>query len=120
MFTYTGDLNGFKIAAGLQNYPGAVHGDDLYYLFTFEGVPLDVPANSPAFEIRRKLIRMWTNFSKYTNPSQALDDLVNVAWPAVTSAHEYMNIGAQLNPGFNPMAARMNMWNELAEQYANF
>lgn len=120
MFSYDGDLNGFKISTGLQNYPGATHGDEMFYLFNFNGVPIPVSPTSTAITVRQRMVRLWTNFAKYSHPTAVLDNLVTENWSPVTSAHQYMNIGLNLVPGFNPMIARMNLWNSLGENYGNF
>lgn len=118
-FTFDGDLNGAKIIQQLQAYPGAVHVDELHYLFRIEPT-IEVAPTNPAYIVRSRMVRLWTNFVKYGNPTQVNDDLINVDWLPVTESLNYLNIGAQLVPGMNPSISRMNVWNDLEARFANY
>lgn len=63
-FSFTGALNLVKQLLLLQNYPGAVHADDVPYLFQITSLPAPLLPNNPAIQIRRLMVRLWTNFAK--------------------------------------------------------
>lgn len=119
MFSFDGELNGFKILNLLQNFPGAMHGDELFYLFNFSILPLPVDPTSQALVVRQQMVRLWTNFIKYGNPTPNQDALLGVQWPAVADSQEYLNIGQNLIASTRPFAGRMQLWNGLAETYGN-
>lgn len=121
VFTYDGDLNGFKILFDVQMYPGATHADELFYLFLWNNpaIPVVAPTN-PAYTVRARMVRMWTNFAKYSDPTFRQDELITVTWSPVQNNQEYMQIGAQLTPGTFPTPARLNVWRDLEARFANF
>lgn len=63
-FSFTGSLNLVKQLLLLQNYPGAVHGDDIPHLFQVTSVPAPLLPNNPAIRTRQLMVRLWTNFAK--------------------------------------------------------
>ncbi|KAJ8674900.1 hypothetical protein QAD02_010686 [Eretmocerus hayati] len=87
--------DGYKLA-------GAAHGDDLPYLFfqPFLDLPLDYPRLKQA---RRQMVRMWTNFAKFGNPTPhgRFDQLLNVTWPISDISGLHLNIGNELTTSMN-------------------
>lgn len=63
-FSFTGSLNVVKTLLFLNSYPGAVHGDDIGYLFQITSIPAPLLPNNPAVRTRRLIVRLWTNFAK--------------------------------------------------------
>lgn len=63
-FTFTGALNLLKNLLSLNRYPGAVHADELGYLFQITSIPAPILPTNPAARMRRLLVRLWTNFAK--------------------------------------------------------
>lgn len=118
-FEFDGDLNGFKILFDLGMYPGATHADDLFYIFATNMLPPVFP-NNPAFQMRTKMVRLWTNFAKYGDPTYRMDDLIDVKWQPVQGEGEYLNISLALTPDLYPEIDRMTLWNKLEQRYANF
>lgn len=100
-------------------YPGANHNDELFYMFVDTRIPA-VATTNPAYTVRLRMVRMWTNFAKYDHPTYQQDSLITTNWIPVQGAQEYMNIGADLNPGMSPSPARINMWRDLSNRFANF
>jgi hypothetical protein len=45
--------------------------------------------------------------------------LQNVIWPAVSGQQQYINIGEDLVVGTHATGARMAVWNEMRERFAN-
>lgn len=64
MFSFTGALNLLKNLLSLNRYPGAVHADELGYLFQITNIPAPLLPNNPAIRMRRLMVRLWTNFAK--------------------------------------------------------
>lgn len=118
VFSFVGDLNAQKISTGLMDYPGAIHGDELMYLFNPEGGP-DIEDTNPAAVTRRRMVRMWTNFAKYGNPTEFTDSDVTISWQQVNNNNAYLEIGDDLIPSFSPTYERASFWDDLRERYAN-
>lgn len=117
VFSYDGSLNYLKRRLLLTSFPGAMHGDDLGYMFDLHIIPI-LPSNH-ANVVRRRYVRMWTNFAKTSNPTPDTDFLITSIWPRVTGNQEYMDIGDELVPGTNPFGDRMRLWNDLKARYVN-
>lgn len=63
-FSFVGSLNLIKQLLLLQNYPGAVHADEIPYMFQITSIPAPLLPNNPAVGMRRMVVRMWTNFAR--------------------------------------------------------
>lgn len=63
-FSFTGSLNLLKNLLFLNMYPGAMHADELGYLFQITSIPAPLLPNNPAIRTRRLMVRLWTNFAK--------------------------------------------------------
>jgi carboxylesterase type B len=62
-FSYDGALNVPKRMLLLQ-FPGAIHADELPYMFE-QDIPFPVLPTNFAFTVGRRLVRLWSNFAKY-------------------------------------------------------
>lgn len=62
-FSFDGALNFLKTLLLLRRYEGACHADDIFYLFS-TAFPIPVWPTDHALVVRRRLIRLWTNFAK--------------------------------------------------------
>lgn len=62
-FDYDGALNMIKKMMFLKSYSGAAHADDIFYLFT-PAFPTLVWPNDFAHTVKKRLVRMWSNFIK--------------------------------------------------------
>lgn len=116
VFSYDGTFNMVKRLMLLASFPGAMHGDDMGYLF-----PNSIPAlpSNHAHVVRRRLVRLWTNFCKTGNPTPTTDALITAVWPRVANNMEYLDIGTELVPGTNPKGDRMALWNNLWATHVN-
>lgn len=117
VFSFDGALNYLKRRLLLTAFPGAMHGDDLGYLFDLSVIPV-LPSNH-ANVVRRRLTRMWTDFAKTGNPTPSTDALITSLWPRVQNNMEYMDIGDNLVVGTNPGGSRMALWNDLKARFVN-
>ncbi|XP_050515436.1 juvenile hormone esterase-like isoform X2 [Diabrotica virgifera virgifera] len=70
-FSYQGDI---EKTLG-YNFSGAVHSEDLYYLFK-----ANLPFSKKDLAVRSKMVKMWSNFCKYGKPiplpTSTLDNIV--------------------------------------------
>ncbi|CAH0589987.1 unnamed protein product [Chrysodeixis includens] len=62
-FSYGGLLNLAKMAFGFRKYPGATHGDELFYMFS---IPTKLNIERDMVE---RMTTFWTNFTKYGEPT---------------------------------------------------
>ncbi|XP_063708883.1 juvenile hormone esterase-like [Culicoides brevitarsis] len=115
IFSFGGDLNIFKKLASLEQYEGAAHADELGYLWNFKALP-SVSAESPAATVRTRMVKMWSNFGKFGNPTPEQSEL-NVIWSNLQSNLEYLNIDGDLESKEDPFSKRMAMWREMDQKY---
>lgn len=118
MFSFDGDLNFLKRVLLLTAYPGAMHGDDMPYIWSMARIPVILPSNH-ANVVRRRMVRMFTDFAKTSNPTPTVDALITAVWPRVTANNrEFMDVGHDLVPGNHPHGSRMQMWENLRNRFA--
>lgn len=117
VFSYDGSFNNVKRQWMLTAFPGAMHADDLGYLFNANDP--DVLPNDHAFIVRRRFVRLWTDFAKTGNPTPTIDPLITTNWPRVQNDMEYLNIGTELVAGTQLYRERMALWNDLMDRYVN-
>lgn len=117
-FSYVGALSFAQRAYGMSMLPGAMHGDDAFYLFRLNFAVTPVAPSDEAFSIQRRFVRMWTNFMKYSDPTPTLmDPLINTTWQHMTSNEEFMDIGQSLVNDVHPNRARMDMWHAFDQRF---
>lgn len=63
-FGFDGTLGLYKRLLGIQR-PGTCHGDELGYLFHFGVFNLSLDPASQEIQVKRRMVKMWTNFAKY-------------------------------------------------------
>ncbi|KAG7202324.1 hypothetical protein KM043_018656 [Ampulex compressa] len=63
--------------------PGTGHADDVGYLFNIQSLNVPTDPNDPFNIFRKKMVRLWTNFAKYGDPTPSgwNDPLLGVSWP---------------------------------------
>lgn len=101
----------------IDSTPGAMHGDDLGYLFTpynYHSVVTSNRINEPlvkkALKVQRRMVRLWTNFIKYGNPTPPNNDRINrTIWHPYNDrnplmAQQYLNIDRQIRMQRNETA----------------
>ncbi|XP_026477127.1 carboxylesterase 4A-like [Ctenocephalides felis] len=116
-FSFDGDLNLAKALLFIK-YKGACHTDELFYLFKVAGLPLPLLPINPAAITLRRMVRMWTNFSKSGKPTPYRETLLNnVIWPRITKTINYLDIDENFVLGVNPYSDRMTFWNNLKKLY---
>ncbi|XP_030027948.2 esterase FE4-like [Manduca sexta] len=69
---------------------------------------------------RNRMVKMWTNFAKYGNPTPNEDDpLLQITWDPVDNSERlnYLSIGSELTKGRNPYYERMKFWDNLYKEH---
>lgn len=103
-----------------------------YQLFNSLGhsaeIPYIFPLNLPGFKgtkdsirTRSKMVKLWTNFSKYGNPTPTDDDnLLQITWDPVQNKDRlnYLSIGPELTKGRNPFYERMLFWDNIHNEHS--
>ncbi|XP_014300470.1 juvenile hormone esterase isoform X2 [Microplitis demolitor] len=84
---------------------GASHGDDMLYLWHNSHINLPSDPHHPYNIGRYRLIKLWTNFAKYSNPTPLGNDdpLLNVTWTESGPGGYYLDIS---NNGLTMMQTR--------------
>ncbi|EAT44289.1 AAEL004341-PA, partial [Aedes aegypti] len=123
-FAFDGALNNGKIIAKLPHLKGAGHMDELFYMFSSSTIA-EVPESDKAYQMRKTMVRMWTNFAKYSEPTPASDSSLQFRWDPIpvldpSEAHafklEYLKID-QVPQMSAPNPERLSLWLRLHEKY---
>ncbi|XP_057320915.1 acetylcholinesterase-like [Microplitis mediator] len=83
---------------------GVGHGDDIPQIFWVPQRYQSLDLNSDIGIQRQKMVRMWSNFAKYGNPTPkgTSDQLLNIKWPASGSEGTCLEIDSRLTVGSRP------------------
>ncbi|CAH2244190.1 jg7430 [Pararge aegeria aegeria] len=97
------------------------HSAEVAFLFRIK--PPDLPhceGSRDSVTTRKRVIRMWTNFAKYGNPTPDENDpLLQITWDPVhdDKTLNYLSIGSELTKGRNPFYERMTFWEKMHEEH---
>ncbi|XP_072941915.1 bile salt-activated lipase-like [Epargyreus clarus] len=118
MFSYDSARNHYKIANNVT-VPGAIHADELGYLFDMNSLP-DSPTPEDQLMIDR-MTTMWTNFAKYGDPTPETSDLLPVKWEPITDSNwYYYNIDSDLTLERRPFNRRMTFLDLFFKMYGQY
>ncbi|ENN80708.1 hypothetical protein YQE_02876, partial [Dendroctonus ponderosae] len=92
------------------------HAEELYYVFLNRSLSEIDEGDALT---HRRLVRMWSNFIKYENPTPEPDELLeNIEWPAVSPLdYKYLNINNSLSIELNPKDPYFSKWENVFETY---
>ncbi|XP_045467758.1 juvenile hormone esterase-like [Harmonia axyridis] len=95
---------------------GACHGDELIYLFYHSD---EISPSESDLVTRERLVRMWTNFAKYHNPTPTVDPVLqNLTWqPAQPTSINYLNIDKDLKNLKDPNWNYTEFWSSIYKNY---
>uniref|UniRef100_V5GUX3 Esterase n=1 Tax=Anoplophora glabripennis TaxID=217634 RepID=V5GUX3_ANOGL len=95
--------------------PGACHADEFSYLFKNGFAPEDIEPESSEYVGIQRMIKLWTNFAKYGNPTPSnKDKVLSTIWkPLEPQRFNYLNIGEDLEMKIDPERNAMDFWNNL-------
>ncbi|KAL1509695.1 hypothetical protein ABEB36_004397 [Hypothenemus hampei] len=114
IFSYDGVAGGVNIT-----YPDAdsvAHAEELKY--NWGTVPLD-QLNELDQTVHNRMMKLWTNFVKYLDPTPTPDPLLqNLTWEKVSETYNFLNINASLSLEVNPKNKFFIGWNEVFEDFA--
>lgn len=118
-FSFVGSLNLMRNMLLIpREYEGAVHADDIFYMFSVTRFPPPLFPTNEAIMTRRRVVRMWSNFAKTGNPTSSTDLVIGTTrWTPVSGTQEFMDIDTDLVPGRWPYQERVNFWNNLESTY---
>ncbi|XP_045765486.1 juvenile hormone esterase-like [Maniola jurtina] len=97
------------------------HSAEVSFLFRIK--PPDLPhckGSRDSVTTRNRVIKMWTNFAKYGNPTPDENDpLLQITWDPIHDEKtlNYLSIGSELTKGRNPFYERMMFWEKLHEEH---
>ncbi|XP_026319308.1 carboxylesterase 1F-like [Hyposmocoma kahamanoa] len=119
-FTCTSELNLMSHVFGVGNIlgkkPVVCHADDLPYIFNMKILPIKVDQNSETYKLINNVVKLWTNFAKFGNPTP--DDSLGVHWsPYSTSEEQYLDIGNELIFSSSPDEEQVEFWQMLFKEY---
>ncbi|CAG9795467.1 unnamed protein product [Diatraea saccharalis] len=77
-FKYSGYMNLAKFSSNNAGVVGASHGDEVFY--THRSYILPYPERWLENVMRKRMLTMWTNFAKYSDPTPVTSELLPVKW----------------------------------------
>ncbi|KAJ8723702.1 hypothetical protein PYW07_007682 [Mythimna separata] len=116
IFSYSGGRNYFKVIRNL-NSTGAVHADELGYLFENDMFSGDTTTPKDQLMIDR-ITTLWTNFAKYGDPTPGTSELLPVKWKPITKTSQpYLSLDSDLTLEGRPFQHRMSFWDVFYRLY---
>jgi acetylcholinesterase len=124
-FCYDGELNGFKSLLQMDQFSGACHFDELFYLFEPKILRLEAAKNSKAWKMREAMCNMWTNFAKVQNPTPKTGNVLPFEWTPAKRSNErsekididYLQIGNEIKMSSNIYEERIDFWRQIYKQF---
>jgi len=118
-FSYEGSFNVVKNLYFLRKYPGACHIDDVFYLFKSK-IPLPIWPSAHDLIVRKRHVRLLTNFARHGHPTPETDDLIKVIWPRYDPQNEeYLDIGYDLVAKSSYSQDRLQIWHDYQRQFTD-
>ncbi|XP_035435877.2 juvenile hormone esterase-like [Spodoptera frugiperda] len=126
-FDYISNLNENK--KNLMKYSnteegtwGTATGDEMCYLFKCPALAdeyLKLEKNVPEEKlVQKKMIKMWTNFVKYGNPTPDNEEDLGLKWPSYTSEKkEYLHIDKQMQIKQDLNKKRYEFWDQFIDKW---
>ncbi|KAM3960293.1 juvenile hormone esterase [Aphomia sociella] len=127
-FDYYSELNEnknniMKLSTVEDGTWGAATGDELCYLFKCPNLKkqyIKYDKNLPnERNLQRKMVRMWSNFAKYGDPTPEDDILLNnLKWPSYdVHTKKYLHIDEELKVRANLYADRFRFWDKFIDDW---
>ncbi|XP_045502199.1 carboxylesterase 5A-like [Colias croceus] len=101
---------------------GTATGDELCYLFKcpeLRGTYLKYKRTlSQEFQIQRKMVKMWANFAKHSNPTPDENNPINIKWPTYESvSKQYLLIKENIEIGEKLLEERFKFWDDFMKKW---
>lgn len=114
-FAYVGDSSHYVDPS--TNRPiGAMHHDDLIYLFSLSYAFPFISAESKHGPFVDIMTGLWSTFARYgdPNPRGEIPEIANISWPAMTPAgRKYLRLGNQITVRERLFEERFRLWESL-------
>ncbi|KAJ8714217.1 hypothetical protein PYW08_007837 [Mythimna loreyi] len=111
VFSYSGNRNYRKLVLNL-NSTGAIHEDELGYLFDSDIFSRDTVTPEDQLMVDR-ITTLWTNFAKYGDPTPGTSELLPVKWEPITKTSQpYLSLDSDLTLEARPFQERMTFWDD--------
>ncbi|XP_048487272.1 uncharacterized protein LOC105398756 isoform X2 [Plutella xylostella] len=114
-FAYVGDSSHYVDPQ--TNRPiGAMHHDDLIYLFSLSYAFPFISAESKHGPFVDIMTGLWSTFARYgdPNPRGDIPEIANISWPAMTPAgRKYLRLGNQITVRERLFEERFRLWESL-------
>nr|AQY62742.1 carboxylesterase [Pieris rapae] len=132
LFDYRGALNEnseyiSRFLRFSMEHWGATITDELCYLLLCTRIKKTynqykkLPSEQPEFKVLKKMVRMWTNFAKYGNPTPIGNDdiLKDTTWLPMDKKGDsnYLHISKTLKMKKNPLGKRSEFWDAFLNKY---
>ncbi|XP_047113110.1 juvenile hormone esterase-like [Schistocerca piceifrons] len=102
-FDYRGEIVG-------STHWGTNHAGDIFVLFVRDDTVYNLDPESEEDQVRRNMVRYWTNFAKYRNPTPEADPVIWEPYDSVTRSYILMQSNFSL--AHNKDAERMDFWHQ--------
>ncbi|KAK9888319.1 hypothetical protein WA026_000578 [Henosepilachna vigintioctopunctata] len=122
-FSYEGILSrdGLPEDSKHKEIRGVGHLEETFYIFNKEG---NISKLKTDYLVRERMLKLWTNFAKYGNPTPTREELLNnLLWPTVSPLEgqkmEYLEINETLSlrDSFNE-DIYIQWWEDMFRKYA--
>lgn len=121
-FNYVGERNFYKRLLKMEQFPGACHGDELFYLFQQSNI--EIPYNDKDLQFSQQLCKLWANFAYTGEPTPAnRQNPINCQWlPTRIPNHNenepnalrYLSIeNTHSSMQLNPDHLRLEFWRDI-------
>ncbi|XP_046396535.1 juvenile hormone esterase-like [Ischnura elegans] len=116
-FVYRGRFGHMSTEPGMDRPPGAVHHDDLIYVFYPKDIFPFFEDDFPEAVVSKRLVKMWANFARTGNPTpvseNGSDGQMGVSWMPLTPSDEsYLEIGEESVMKNSLRQERAAIWEE--------
>ncbi|KAL1490878.1 hypothetical protein ABEB36_011560 [Hypothenemus hampei] len=103
-----------------ERIKGVAHATELLYMFQMKFKEIDRFRNAEEVLVSRRLVTLWTNFAKYSNPTPVQDKLFDdIMWPQASVKNtNYYYIGRNISTGVNFKERNMQFWETLYKNYS--
>ncbi|CAK1584385.1 unnamed protein product [Parnassius mnemosyne] len=134
MFDFRGLLNEnseymSRYARSSMEHWGATITDELCYLHLCSRIQktykqlLKLLSEQPEIKVLKKMVRLWTNFAKYRDPTPDNNDeiLKDFIWQPVRKNNDninYLHITKKLQMRVNPLGERAKFWDNFIAKYS--
>ncbi|CAK1584383.1 unnamed protein product [Parnassius mnemosyne] len=101
---------------------GAASGDELCYLFKCPRLINNYKklntSMSEEITLQRKLVKLWTNFAKYGNPTPEINNPLDIKWPSYNLVtKQYLHISKNVEIKCNLFEERFQFWEEFLNKW---